>query len=399
MKRLAIVGSTGSIGTQTLEVVDALPNQFEVVSLVCNNNVELLAMQIMKYNPRYAAVVNEEKEKELKNKIRGVRTTVVSGAENAITISTGYDIDMVVNAAVGIAGLDMTMAAIENCKTLAFANKESLVTAGKLVMDAVKRNNANLRHPIISLHPIDSEPNGVWQIIQGEKTENIEKILLTGSGGPFRRDPKVLRDLPPEAALKHPKWVMGQRITIDSATMMNKGFEIIEMSWLFNIPQEKIEVLVHPQSENHSTVCFVDGTMKASLGPHDMRLPIQYALTYPNREPNKFPRLELRGKTHEYYNDEPTKFICLQLARSAMHTGGTATAVLNGADEKAVGLYLKGKIEIQYIPYMIGCALKAHEATQNPTISQIKAADVWAKAFVDRKYSEKFERRSKVKSA
>lgn len=400
MKGIAIYGSTGSIGTQTLEVITELGN-FDLVALVCNEKIEIMEEQIRKYKPKYAGVVNEEAAKKLKERIKDTKTAVVSGLKESIGICAGPEVDIVVNSTVGISGLIPTIEFIKNKKNLALANKESLVTGGDLVKRMAKENGVEIS-PIwgngkregIGMYPIDSEHSAIWQCLQGEKGNEIEKIILTASGGPFRTSGiETLRTATVEDALKHPTWRMGGRITIDSATLMNKGFEVIEAFWLFGAKPENIEVKIHPQSIVHSMVQFRDGSVKAQLGLPDMKLPIQYALTYPNRLPNSLERLDLtEPETSLEFSKQglhTEKFKCLDLAYEALRLGGTASAVLNGADERAVELFLKRKISYPEIADSVENALRSHIVIKNPKLEDILAADKSARAFVDSYVAER----------
>ncbi len=375
---IAIYGSTGSIGTQTLDIVEKLGN-FEIIALCCNSNIDLLEKQILKYEPRYAAVVNEEKAEQLRNRIRPTKTTIVSGLDAAIKVCLVSDVDIVVNSTVGVSGLVPTVEFIKHKKDVALANKESLVAGGNIVM--MMARGADVR-----IYPIDSEHSAIWQCLQGEDERQIEKLIITASGGPFRTSPiKMLRGVSPEQALKHPTWVMGPRITIDSATLMNKGFEAIEAKWLFGVKPENIEIVIHPTSTVHSFVQFRDGGIKAQLGVPDMKLPIQYALTYPNRLPNeKLPRLDITKSEFTFAKPDLEKFKCLALAFEALKMGGTAPAVLNGADEKAVELFLNKKIGFMEIPRMVESAIKNHNLIKAPSLAQILDSDKWAREHVKR---------------
>jgi 1-deoxy-D-xylulose-5-phosphate reductoisomerase len=384
MKRVAVYGSTGSIGTQALEVIAEQGNA-SVEALVCNSNVELMAEQIKKFMPSAAAVIDKSKEEELKERTKGTGTTIFSGAENAISICTGQNVNMVVNSAVGIAGLVPTMEFIRARKDVALANKESLVTAGHLVMEMARLMQ-------VKVYPIDSEHSAIFQCLQGNNMNKVEKLILTASGGPFRvgYTYDMLRGVSKEQALSHPTWNMGRRITIDCATMMNKGFEVIEAKWLFGIDPSKIEVVVHPQSIIHSAVQYEDGSVMALLGLPDMKQPIQYALNYPRRPKNCLKRLDLATMGRlDFQKPDLQTFRCLALAYDAIKMGGTAPAVLNGADEKAVEYFLKGKILFTDIPEFIERALKEHKPIKNPDLNERLLADKWARNAVIRYELEK----------
>ncbi len=398
MEGMAVYGSTGSIGMHALEVIrDTLHSR--VVSIVCNKNIDAIERQIHEYKPKYAGVINEEKARELSRRIGNGKTTIVSGMEECMKICTDKDINKVINSTVGVSGLVPTLEFIRAGKDVALANKESLVTGGALVTKAANENNmkiapfwVNGTREGLAMYPIDSEHSAIWQCLQKESMSDVEKIILTASGGPFRKSTMgMLRKARPEAALKHPTWNMGGRITIDSATLMNKGFEIIEAIWLFGVDVAKVEVMVHPQSIVHSMVQFKDGNIKAQLSLPDMRLPIQYALTYPNRATNTFPGLDLTSLGGlEFYRPDMLKFKCLGLAYEAIRKGGTAPAVLNGADERAVELFLSRKIKFLDIAESVGNALNNHRVMPNPTVNDILSADKWARKSVDSFISDKY---------
>ncbi|HQE93298.1 MAG TPA: 1-deoxy-D-xylulose-5-phosphate reductoisomerase [Anaerolineae bacterium] len=370
-QRIAILGSTGSIGRQTLEVIQALPDRFTVVALAAGRNVTLLNEQIHAVHPTVAAV------SEATDAPRVAHPAVLAGEAGLVEIVTRPDVDLVVVATSGKAGFVPTLAAIEAHKPIAIANKEVLVMAGALVMAAVQKHGVELR-------PIDSEHSALWQCLRGEDSAAVARLILTSSGGPFRTySAEQLYDLSPAAALHHPTWVMGQKITIDSATLMNKGFEIIEAHWLFGKPYEQIDVMVHPQSIIHSMVQYVDGAIKAQLSAPDMRLAIQYALNYPARTAQICHPLDLIA-AHALTFEAPdtTRFPCLRLAREAGMAGGTYPTVLCAADEEAVALYLAERIQFSAIPRLIEQALNAHTGVDNPTFEDILAVDAWARMYV-----------------
>ncbi len=370
-QRVAILGSTGSIGRQTLEVIRALPDHFCVAALAAGRNVSLLNQQIREFKPALVAV------SEAADASRVVHAHILTGEAGLVEIVTRPDVDLVVVATAGKAGFVPTLAAIEARKPIAIANKEVLVMAGALVMEAVHKYSVELR-------PIDSEHSALWQCLRGEDSDAVARLILTSSGGPFRTySAEQLHDLKPAAALKHPTWVMGQKITIDSATLMNKGFEIIEAHWLFGKPYAQIDVIVHPQSIIHSMVQYVDGAIKAQLSAPDMRLAIQYALNYPVRTPQICNPLDLIA-THALTFEAPdtTRFPCLRLAREAGMAGGTYPTVLCAADEEAVDLYLHERIKFSDIPRLVEQALSAHTGVDNPTFEAILEVDRWARAYV-----------------
>lgn len=370
-QRIAILGSTGSIGRQTLDVIRALPDRFTVVALAAGRNVALLNEQIREVNPAVVAV------SETTDKTRVAHPNVVTGAAGLVKIVTRSDVDLVVVATSGKAGFVPTLAAIEARKQIAIANKEVLVMAGQLVMEAAQKYGVELR-------PIDSEHSALWQCLRGENSDAVAKLILTSSGGPFRAySAEQLHDLKPAAALKHPTWTMGQKITIDSATLMNKGFEIIEAHWLFGKAYDQIDVIIHPQSIIHSMVQYVDGAIKAQLSAPDMRLAIQYALNYPARTAQLCTPLDLIA-AHALTFEAPdtARFPCLRLAREAGIAGGTYPTVLCAADEEAVDLYLNERIAFTDIPRLVEQALSAHTGVDNPTFEAILEVDSWARTYV-----------------
>lgn len=327
-KQIAILGSTGSIGTQALQVIDEHPDLFEAYCLTANNSVEKLAEQARRYNPAAVVIANEDKYGELKSLLADLPDIKVYAGKQAIDeIVEAGPIDMVLTAMVGFAGLNPTIHAIKAHKKICLANKETLVVAGELICELAQKYHA----PII---PVDSEHSAIFQSLAGEGDNEIEKILLTASGGPFRNFTKEqLATVTKADALKHPTWSMGAKITIDSATMMNKGFEVIEAKWLFGVPADKIQVLIHPQSIVHSAVQFADGAVKAQLGVPDMRLPIQYALTYPDRIHLNEDRLDLFKQPLEFFEPDLDKFRCLALAFEAIKKGGNMPCIVNAANE------------------------------------------------------------------
>jgi len=374
-KKISILGSTGSIGTQTLDVARNL--NIEVVGLAVDKNIDLLEKQIIEFKPLAVAVNDKELAKVLKEKVKDKDVQVYSGLEGIIKIATMDEADTVVTSMVGIAGLMPTIEAIKAKKNIALANKETLVTAGAIIMREAKKNGVNIL-------PVDSEHSAIFQSLMGNNKTAVAKILLTASGGPFRKkNKKELEQVTVEEALKHPNWDMGCKITIDSATLMNKGLEMIEAKWLFDIEPEKIEVLVHPQSIVHSMVEFIDGSVIAQLGSPDMRLPIQFSLTYPERVENNFPKLDLL-KIGRLTFEEPDceKFPCLGLAFRAVKCGGSMPAAMNAANEEAVALFLNRKIGFADIPRIIKRIMDMHDAHSNPDIEKILEIDLWARNTV-----------------
>ena len=372
MKRLAVLGSTGSIGRQTLEVVRALPERFRLVGLAAGKNLDLLAEQVNEFRPQLVGYADVESRNQLEN-IIDIKCEFLAVEE----LACHHDVDLVVVAASGKAGLAPLLAAIRAGKTIALANKESLVMAGDIVTREARRYEAKIL-------PVDSEHSAIWQCLNGENQPAF-KIILTASGGPFRRfSPEQLGKVTVAEALRHPSWRMGKKVTIDSATLMNKGLEVIEAHWLFDMPFEKIDVVVHPQSIVHSMVEFADGSLKAQLSCPDMRLPIQYALSYPDRLPNPaLPRLDWSGlKSLDFEAPDPKRFPCLRLAIEAGKWGGTYPAALCAADEVAVELFLEERIRFIDIPYYIEKVIEQHEAIINPSLEEILAADAWAREAI-----------------
>ena len=380
MKRIAVLGSTGSIGVQTLEVAARNRQKIEITALTAGKNHQKMLEQIMKFKPRLAALKDSSSAEELrKNLGNSVDTVVLEGTEGIIRCITESGCDMVLNAMVGISGLIPTLKAIEAGKHIALANKETLVAGGQLVTGmAVKKG--------VRILPVDSEHSAVFQCIGGTRKEQIERLILTASGGPFRgRKAQELENITPADALKHPNWNMGRKISIDSATLMNKGLEVIEARWLFGIMPDRIDVVVHPQSIIHSMVEFVDGAVLAQLGQPDMRIPIQYALTYPERIPSGVQRYNpLEGGNLEFFEPDTGNFPALKLAYSALEAGGTMTAVLNGANEAAVELFLDGTISFNKIPVVVERVMEKHAVFNNPGIDDIIYWDRWSRQQVVR---------------
>ena len=373
-KTLAILGATGSIGCSTLAIVAAHPDRFSVVALSGGNNLERLAEQIQQFHPVLAGVPSAEHAKRLREILGPVAVKIVSGVEGLIECATATGVDMVVSAIVGAAGLVPTMAAIEAGKDIALANKETLVTAGALVMAAVARNQ-------VRLFPVDSEHSAIFQSLQGHRHQDVRRLILTASGGPFRtRRLSELSHVTPADALAHPNWQMGRKISIDSATMMNKGLEVIEARWLFDLPGEQIAVHIHPQSIVHSMVEYRDGSVIAQLGIPDMKTPIAYALSYPDRLQLDLPPLDLCAlKNLSFEAPEEGRFACLELAFAALATGGSAPAVLNAANEVAVEAFLQEQIGFLDIPALIHRVLERHAVYDLNHIDDVLHADRWAR--------------------
>lgn len=375
MRKISILGSTGSIGTQTLEVVEILEN-IKVMAITGNSNVKLLEEQARKFLPELIAVMDEKNAEILKEKLSDLNIRVVSGMDGLVEAATYEGVDTVVTSVVGNVGLKPTFEAIRAGKNIALANKETLVSAGQLVMDLAKKHNINI-------YPVDSEHSAIFQSLQGNEGNKIERILLTASGGPFRgKKREELLHVTAADALKHPNWSMGNKITIDSATLMNKGLEVMEAKWLFGVDVDQIEVLVHPQSIVHSAVEYEDGAIVAQLGEPDMRVPIQYALTYPKRIKNPFPRVDFTQRNNLTF-DKPDMetFKCLSLAYRALKTGGTLPAVLNGANEVAVARFLKGDIGFLDISELIEQTMDAYTVKYEYTLEDLLEADAWAKDY------------------
>ncbi len=375
MREISILGSTGSIGTQTLEVVENLEN-IKVAGITGNQNIDLLEKQARKFKPRYVAVMEEKQAKELKGRLSDTATKVLSGMEGLVEVATIKSVDTVVTSVVGNVGLKPTFEAISAGKNIALANKETLVSAGQLVMDLAKKKG-------ISIYPVDSEHSAIFQSLQGNEGNTIRRILLTASGGPFRGKKKEeLMHVTAADALKHPNWSMGKKITIDSATLMNKGLEVMEAKWLFDISADQIEVLVHPQSILHSAVEYEDGAIIAQMGEPDMKVPIQYALTYPKRVSSPFPKVDfgLRN-TLTFQAPDMETFRCLALAYRALEIGGTLPTVLNGANEIAVERFLKGEITFLQIPTLIEQTMNAYTVKYDYKLEDLLKADDWARSF------------------
>jgi 1-deoxy-D-xylulose-5-phosphate reductoisomerase len=389
-KKIVILGSTGSIGQQTLEVVQKYSNEFEVVGLSGWENIKILKEQINSFKPKIVVVKNEDAARRLKKEINNPdKIKILWGAKGLIEISVLEGIDITVVAIIGIASLIPTFEAVKRGKKVALASKEAMVAAGELLVKEAKIRNAKIL-------PIDSEHSAILQCLKNEQKDCVEKIILTASGGAlYNFTETALNNVSVEDALNHPTWKMGKKVTIDSATLMNKGLEVIEAKWFFDIPVNKIEVVIHPQSYVHSMVQFIDGTILAQIGEHDMKIPIQYALFHPNRISNNFSRLELT-KIDQLTFKKPNfnKFPCIKLAYQALELGGTMPAVLNGANEIAVNAFLNNQIKFTAIPQIIQDTMKEHKINHNPDINDILDADCWAREkavsfCVNLKYSNK----------
>ncbi len=375
-QQICLLGSTGSIGTQTLDVIAQHQDRYEVYCLTANSHVELLAAQAHAVHPACVVIADETKYDVLTSLLDDMPdVNVYAGAEALDAVVTASDVDTVVVALVGFAGLSPTIHAIEAGKKICLANKETLVVAGQLVLALAQQYHT----PII---PIDSEHSAIFQCLVGEDTDSVERLLLTASGGPFRTfSIDQLATVTASQALQHPTWTMGAKITIDSATMMNKGFEVIEAHWLFGIPVERIQVLIHPQSIVHSAVLFHDGAVKAQLGVPDMRVPIQYALSYPDRLALSTPRVDLFAKPLEFFHPDMTAFPCLQLAIDALHHGGTTPCAMNAANEIANLAFRQGRCSFPAIATTIATTMERTPYIGHPTLADLLATDAHARAI------------------
>lgn len=369
MQRIAVLGSTGSIGTQTIEVIENHKEKFEPVLLTANSNWKLLAEQILKLEPEYAIISNETHYSSLKKAVYGVSTKVLSGHDTIPQLLKTLEIDIVLNALVGFSGFRSTYSALNRGIKVALANKESLVTGGRLI--------TSIKDALDNLIPVDSEHSAIYQCLIGESSSNIEKIILTASGGPFRDYPiEKMNDITVEQALKHPNWSMGNKITIDSATMMNKGFEIIEAKWLFDLPLHKIDAVIHPQSIIHSIITFIDGSSKAQLGPPDMMVPIQYALSVTDRWYSNSPRLDWSNKLDLTFRPiDENKFPCLRLARESLTDAEAAPLILNASNEIAVERFLNREIPYIGIPKIVERCLEQKMPQTPVTMENIEEID------------------------
>lgn len=382
VKGIGILGSTGSIGTNTLEVIRRHPDLFQVKTLAAGRNIPLLYKQIEEFRPRRVAVATKELAEELKGMLTNP-PEILYGEEGLIACATDEEVDFLVSALVGFTGLLPTLAAIEAGKSIGLANKETLVAAGELVMEAVERNG-------VKLLPIDSEHSAIFQCMQGERREDIERIILTASGGAFRdRTREELHKVSVEEALQHPNWKMGAKITIDSATMMNKGFEVIEAHWLFSLPYSRIHVLLHPESIIHSMVELIDGAIIAQLGTPDMKIPIQYALTYPGRAILQGERLNLAKIGQLTFRDVDAKrYPAMSLAYRAGMEGGTYPTVLNAANEVAVRSVLSRRLPFDRIEAVVSDILEKHLSRPKPTLDEVLEADRWAREEAEKRIAK-----------
>ncbi len=373
MKKVLILGSTGSIGVNTLNVIRNFPDRFSVAALTVNTRIDLLEPQVYEFKPQVVVVKDEKLASELRKRLT-IKCEVLSGIDGLISAASNLDYDILLGAMVGFAGLAPTLEAIKCGKRIALANKETLVVGGELVTELCKKHNSEII-------PVDSEHSAIYQCLVGENAQFVNKLILTASGGPFLHLSKEeLRNVTVKDALNHPTWKMGNKITIDSASMMNKGLEVIEAHWLFGLPKEKIEVVIHPQSIIHSMVEFVDGSIKAQMGLPDMKLPIQYALSYPERLESNFRRTYLPEiNTLTFISPDLEKFECLKLAYQVLNDGGTAPCVLNATNEVAVERFLKGDIKFSYIPILINKILDKIENHKSPNVETIFECDKQAR--------------------
>ena len=378
MKKISILGSTGSIGVNALNVIRKIPKKFQVMHLTGNMNTEEMIAQGKEFLPASITMVDIQAAEIVEKALKGLSIEIYSGRDKLLDLAGDKNVDLLLNALVGASGMEPTLKALENGVDVALSNKESLVVAGDIIYSAMKKSGANLLS-------VDSEHSAIWQCLFGEVKEDIEKIILTGSGGPFRtRAIDSFSTVTKSDALNHPNWEMGQKITIDSATMMNKGLEVIEAYWLFNLEIPQIEIIVHPQSIIHSMVQFKDGSIKAQLGVPDMKIPIQYALTYPRHLPSKWERLDFKtigDLTFEAPNFG--RFPCIKLAYDVLEKMGTAPAVLNFANDYCVYRFLREEIKFTDIPRIIEDALGNHSWLKNPKLEDIKNLDYWTKDFVN----------------
>ena len=383
MKKIGVMGSTGSIGTQTLEIVRKYPDRLQVTALAAGSSVELLEKQVREFRPKLAVMWSEKAAADLRERISDLETTVVCGMDGLLQMAAFPEMDILVTAIVGMIGIQPTVEAIRAHKDIALANKETLVTAGHIIMPLAEENG-------VSILPVDSEHSAIFQALRGEKGARVEKILLTASGGPFRgKTREELADITAEEALKHPNWTMGPKVTIDSASLCNKGLEVMEAKWLFDVDFSQIEVVVHPQSILHSAVQFADGAIVGQMGVPDMKLPIQYALFYPDRRPMEGERVDLCKLGSLTFEAPDTEtFRGLALAYEAGKRGGSMPTVFNAANEKAVSLFLQKKIQFLQIPDLIQAAMESHSYVESPTVEEILAVEAQTHEFIRRMFGE-----------
>ena len=381
-KKVTILGSTGSIGVNALDVINNL--EIDIVGLSANTNSQLLIEQSKKFQPESVSIVDEDAYLIVKDALKNTSIDVLCGKNGLLEISSRDDVDLVLNALVGSSGMLPTVYAIRAGADIALSNKESLVMAGKIIERERKKANVNI-------FPVDSEHSAIWQCLVGESKEEVKRLILTGSGGPFREKKiSTFKDIKPEDALKHPNWEMGKKITIDSASMMNKGLEVIEAVWLFEMDPQKVDIVVHPQSIIHSMVEFDDTSVKAQLGLPDMKIPIQYALSYPNHIKTNWEPLDLvKIKSLSFENANDERFPCIKLAYESLARGGTSSSVLNVANEQAVYRFLNKEIGFMEIPKLIEIAMDNHDWTEDPSIDDILSLEDWTTNFV-KSFSSKY---------
>ena len=377
-KKISILGSTGSVGVNALKVINNISKEFDVVYLTGNTNSDLMIKQCLEFNPKSVVMINEEASELVKKGLSGHDINVLSGRDSLLDISRDKEIDLVLNALVGSPGMEPTFEAVKVGVDVALSNKESLVVAGDLITTEMKKTGANI-------FPVDSEHSAIWQCMIGESFSDVEKIILTGSGGPFRtRSINTFKNIDVSEALNHPNWEMGKKITIDSATMMNKGLEVIEAYWLFNIDVSMIDIVVHPQSIIHSMVEFKDSSIKAQMGVPDMKVPIQYALTYPNHLSAPWERLDFKLITDlSFEAPDFDRFPCIKLAYMSLNKMGSAPAVLNMANDHSVYKFLNGEIKFTDIPKIIEAAMKHHQWVKKPNLDYLNELENWTKDFVN----------------
>ena len=382
-KRIALLGSTGSIGTQTLDVISRFPGEFKVEALTAGNNIRLLAQQAQKFLPDCVVIGNTLHYNQLKHALRDIPVKVYAGDEAIEQVVRGSNIDMVVASMVGYSGLRPTISAVKAGKKIALANKETLVVAGEIIKKLVKESGSKII-------PVDSEHSAIFQCLAGESGNPVEKITLTASGGPFLNfTEEMLMKVKPHEALKHPNWEMGNKVTIDSASLMKKGLEVIEAKWLFDIPPEQIKVIIHPQSIIHSLVHFADGSVKAQLGVPDMRVPILYALSYPDRLPSDLPRLDLsKCPTLTFIEPDPSRFRNLALAYLALKQGGNMPCIMNAANEVAVNAFLSGKIGFLQMSDVVEFTMEKTEYLASPGLGFLETSNSLARTVAQKYINE-----------
>ena len=384
MKKISILGSTGSIGINALNVIDNLKEEFKVIGLSAFNNGELLVEQAKKYNPSIVSIIDFKAGKFVKEALGKMNIKVLIGREGLLELSKQKDIDLLLNGLVGVSGMEPTLNALEQGIDVALSNKESLVMAGDLINRAKKKSGAKI-------FPVDSEHSAIWQCLAGESMDDVKRIVLTGSGGPFRTvNIDTFSSITPAQALKHPNWEMGKKITVDSATMMNKGLEVIEAFWLFDLTPDQIDIVIHPQSIIHSMVELNDGSVKAQLGIPDMKIPIQFAMTYPHHLASSWEALDLVKVGSLTFEDLDLKrFPCVSLAYEAMRQKGSMAAVLNVANEQAVYRFLGNQISFMEIPRIIEETCEKHDWIESPSLNDLNEIEDWATDFV-KSYSSKY---------